>query len=229
MSTQKKIRQVLVTGAAGALGQEVAKVFLSCGDQVIGTYVGDFPQYTDSPPLSQVRWIKLDLSNSTQVRQVMSDLDIDVCIHCAGGFRFSHTDQLTDQDFEFLLNANLKSAFYIARELIPQMKKKNDGKLIFISSKSTLQPGPGMAAYCATKAGINCLVQALAEEVKMYNIHVNAVLPTIIDTPTNRKDMPQANFSSWVKTEELADLIYDLTSEKRKAIHGALVPVSGRL
>ncbi len=229
MSTQKKSRRVLITGAAGVLGQKVCEVFLNHGDQVIGTYIDALPQDMSPQTQAQIHWLKLDVSDSAQVRRTLEGLDVDVCIHCAGGFRFSYVDQLSDQDFDFLLNSNLKSSFYIARELIPVMKKKNYGRLLLISSKSTLNPGAGMAAYCATKSAINSLVQSLADEVKKYDIQVNAVLPTIIDTPTNRKDMPQAEFSTWVKPEELADVIYDLTTEKRKAIHGALIPISGRV
>ena len=229
MMKSQSQRRVLVTGAAGALGQKVCEEFLKKGDAVIGTFLDaqSLPPHLMSK--NQIEWLSVNLSHPHELHQKLKNLNIDVLVHCAGGFRFSMVDQLSDQDFDFLIDSNLKSSFYLVRELLPQMKEKNYGRLVFISSKSTFHPPAGMAAYCASKAAINALVLSLAEEVKKFNIQVNAFLPTVIDTPANRMDMPQSDFSSWVNPSELAEMIYEMTTERRKSIHGALIPVAGRV
>jgi NAD(P)-dependent dehydrogenase (short-subunit alcohol dehydrogenase family) len=138
-------------------------------------------------------------------------------------------DQISDADIDFLINANLKSGLVLARELLPGMKKKNFGRMVFVSARATMAPGVGVGAYAASKAGLNMLVGSIAEETKEFDINVNAVLPTIIDTPINRSDMPGSDFSKWVKPEEISEIVYSLTSPWGKPIHGALIPVAGRL
>jgi NAD(P)-dependent dehydrogenase (short-subunit alcohol dehydrogenase family) len=229
-------KKVLVTGAQGALGSEIVEKYLSAGCKVFGTY---FTQSKEVPVAREsLEWINVDLTDSRWVRTVFGGLGqggsssastYDAWIHCAGGFRFSTVDQLSDEDLDFLLNLNLRSAFYLARELVPGMKKKNFGRIVFISSRVTLGAGVGMAAYAASKAGLNALTAALAEEVKAFDITVNSVLPTVIDTPVNRKDMPKEDFSKWVSPAQLADIIFSLTAPWGKSIHGALIPVSGRV
>jgi NAD(P)-dependent dehydrogenase (short-subunit alcohol dehydrogenase family) len=150
-------------------------------------------------------------------------------VHCAGGFRYAPIDQLEDKDLQFLIDANLRSSFYLVRALLPEMKKKNFGRLVLISSKSTLQAPAGLSAYAASKVGLNALVSAVAEEVKSFDININAVMPTVIDTPANRRDMPKADFSSWVSPAQLAEIIFSLTQPWGKPIHGALIPVAGRV
>jgi NAD(P)-dependent dehydrogenase (short-subunit alcohol dehydrogenase family) len=176
----------------------------------------------------------MDLGDSASVHQTADDLahrgiQIDALVHCAGGFRFAMADETSDDDLDFLLGSNLRSAFLLLREFLPGMKKRNFGRLVFVSARATFSSTAGMAAYSASKAGLNMLVSSLAEEVKRQDINVNAVLPTVLDTPANRKDMPQADFSTWVAPSALADIIYSLTQPWGQPIHGALIPVAGRI
>ena len=219
---------VLITGAEGALGSVVRKRFATSGFKVIGTY---HPSLAIPPPEeASTRWVKVDLSSPTDVRAALSSLDgIDVLVHCAGGFRYATIETTTDQDLDFLLDSNLRSSFLLLRELIPAMKKRNFGRIVLISAKATLHPPAGMSAYCAAKAGINALVSSVAEELKTFDININAVMPTIIDTPANRRDMPKANYASWVSPSELAEVIFSLTQPLSKPVHGTLIPVSGRV
>jgi NAD(P)-dependent dehydrogenase (short-subunit alcohol dehydrogenase family) len=223
-------KRILVTGAQGVLGSQIVDKYLSAGWKVFGTY---FTQSKEVPAAREsLEWINVDLTDSRWVTTAFAGTEhnsFDAWIHCAGGFRFSTVENTTDEDLNFLLNLNLKSAFYLARELVPAMKKKNYGRIVFISSRATLGAGVGMAAYAASKAGLNALTAALAEEVKSFDININSVLPTVIDTPTNRKDMPNEDFSKWVTPEQLAEIIWSLTTSWGKPIHGALIPVSGRL
>jgi NAD(P)-dependent dehydrogenase (short-subunit alcohol dehydrogenase family) len=222
-------RCVLVTGAQGALGGHVARRFQKAGVKVIGLDHKSDPAVERS--LEGVRWLRANLADPAEVKSALAPVagEVDALVHCAGGFRFSHVAQLTDADFSFLIDANLKSSFHLARELLPGMVQRGYGRLLFVSARATLQPGGGMGAYAATKAGINALVAVLAEETRKTGVNVNAVLPSIIDTPANRKDMPGADPAGWVKPEQLAEILFSLTQPYGDALHGALIPVSGRV
>lgn len=220
-------KKVLVTGASGELGKAVVRKYVEQGYPVYGISHEDIGPFSAEMP--EVKWIKADLTRSESVKNALKGLSFDILIHCVGGFRFARADQISDADLDFLLNANLKSAFLVVRQLIPQMIENNFGRIVLISAKASLNPPAGMSAYAATKAGINALTVALAEEVKAYDITVNSILPSIIDTPLNRKDMPKANFESWVTPNELAEIISSLTSKGGRTVHGALIPVAGRV
>ena len=223
----KNSKNVLITGAQGALGSWVVEKFLNEGWSVTGTY---FPSFQETCQVcSEVEWLKVDLADPQSVRGAFSAHSFDALVHCAGGFRYAASDQISDADLDFLINTNLKSAFYLVREILPGMKQRNYGRIVFVSARATLQPAAGLSAYAASKAGLNMLTASLAEEVKSFDININAVLPSIIDTPANRRDMPHSDFSKWVSPEELAEVILTLTSPKGRPIHGALVPVSGRV
>jgi NAD(P)-dependent dehydrogenase (short-subunit alcohol dehydrogenase family) len=103
------------------------------------------------------------------------------------------------------------------------------GRIINVGAAATAKAGAGMGAYTASKAGVAKLTEALAEELKDQAVTVNAVLPSIIDTPANRADMPSADFTRWVAPAALADVILFLASDAARAITGALIPVSGRV
>jgi NAD(P)-dependent dehydrogenase (short-subunit alcohol dehydrogenase family) len=130
---------------------------------------------------------------------------------------------------DFLVRANLLSTIHLLRAIVPVMKTRGFGRIVLVGAKATLSPGAGMGVYLATKAGINQLVQSVAEELKPADITINAVMPSMIDTPANRKAMPEADYGKWVAREELAGIIFGLTQPGSRAIHGALIPVSGRL
>jgi NAD(P)-dependent dehydrogenase (short-subunit alcohol dehydrogenase family) len=127
-----------------------------------------------------------------------------------------------------MMNINLKSTFLCSKAVLPQMIKQNYGKIINISSRPALKGSAGVGAYAASKAGVLNLTETIAEEVKDYDINVNAILPSTIDTPANRKAMPDADFSKWVKPEEIARVIIFLSSDESKPISGAGIPVYGK-
>jgi NAD(P)-dependent dehydrogenase (short-subunit alcohol dehydrogenase family) len=218
--------KVLVTGAEGALGSAVTERFLRGGATVFATYFRDKPK----DAASAIQWVQSNLSDANKVRATIQEIGaIDALVHCAGGFRWAHAGQVSAEDLDFLIDTNLRSAFHLVKEVLPGMKARGFGRIVFVSSKQTLQPSVGMAAYAASKAGINMLTLALAEEVKSFDINVNAVLPTIIDTPANRSAMPGADFKSWVPREQLAEIIFSLTQPQTQSVNGALIPVSGRV
>lgn len=217
---------IFVTGAAGALGSAVTKRFLEAGCQVVASF-----HRRAGEALPGLQWVQADLGNPASVRALGPRIrGADAWIHCAGGFRWTPAEKSTDDDLDFLIDANLRSALLLSREILPGMKERGFGRIVFVGSRATLQPpGAGMGPYAATKAGLNQLTLALAEEVRAQDINVNAVLPTVIDTPTNRKDMPEADASAWVPPSQLAEIIFSLTQPWGKPIHGALIPVAGRL
>ena len=154
---------------------------------------------------------------------------IDALVNCAGGYRWSQIDEVSDEDLDFLVGANLRSGLLMVREVVAGMKERGFGRIVLMSSKSTLGPGEGEGPYASTKAGLNALTRAVADEVKSHDVTINAVLPSIIDTEQNRQAMPDADYSGWVKREQIAEIIYRLTQPFGDPINGALLPVAGRV
>ena len=225
-------KNVLITGAEGALGSVVLRKFASAGVTAIGTYLK--APHPEIPESERVKWVKMDVTQAKSVQDGIKALaargiEIDGLVHCAGGFRYLSFEKTSDEDLDFLFNTNLRSAFLLIREVLGGMKKQGFGRIVLISSKSTLNAASGLAAYSAAKSGLNMIVSSLADEVRAFDINVNAVMPTVIDTAANRKDMPTADFATWVKPQELAEIIFSLTQPWGKPIHGALIPVAGRV
>lgn len=227
------LNRVIVTGARGALGTKVVEQFVEAGCTVIGAdLVVEEEEITSDPDHHRLHWVKLDATRSADARRVCAGVvdkfgAIDGLVHCAGGFRFAHADAIADEDVDFLINANLRSSILMLRECLTDMKENGFGRIILVSSAATVRPDGGVSTYAATKAGLNALVESIAEEVKESNINVNAILPSVIDTSANRDDMPDANFAKWVATTELANIIFALTQPLMKSVRGALIPVTG--
>jgi NAD(P)-dependent dehydrogenase (short-subunit alcohol dehydrogenase family) len=124
---------------------------------------------------------------------------------------------------------NLRTAVNASQAALPHLLASNDGRIVNVGAGAAAKAGAGMGAYAASKAGVAKLTEALAEELKDRAVTVNAVLPSIIDTAPNRADMPKADFSRWVKPEQIAELIVFLLSDHARAITGALIPIAGRV
>ena len=151
-------------------------------------------------------------------------------INIAGGFRWEKIAEGRIDTWDFLYTVNLKTAVNACQAVLPYLRKAKSGRIVNIGAAAAAKPAAaGMGPYAASKAGVLKLTESLADEVKNEGITVNAILPTIIDTPANRKDMADADFSKWVKPEEIASLIEFLLSEKASAITGANIPIAGRV
>lgn len=231
-----KLENVVITGAAGALGGTLTERFLEEGCTVAGVDLGihESPGVVEDPEHDRLRWVDIDLSNPAEVERGVSQIEealgsIDGVVNCAGGFRWTPMDEASDEDIDFLIDANLRSALYMVRAVLPTMKEQGFGRIVLISSKSTLNPGKGEGPYAATKAALNALTESVAAEVKQSDVTINAVLPSVIDTPANRQEMADADFDRWVKREQLADIIFNLTQKLGDPINGALLPVAGRM
>ena len=232
MSEVKK--RVVITGAVGALGAGVARAFASAG-----AHLALIDRAADSKDLLETlegqHFFKggVDLADPTQAQAAMDAASanlggIDVLVNIAGGFRWETLAAGKLETWDFLYTINLKTAVCACKAALPHLPAQQ-GRIINVGAASTAKAGMGMGAYTASKAGVAKLTEALAEELKDQGITVNAVLPSIIDTPANRAEMPKADFTRWVTTAALADIILFLASDAARAITGASIPVLGRV
>jgi len=155
---------------------------------------------------------------------------LDALVNVAGTFRWESLEQGSLDTWDLLYRVNLRSAVSTSRAALPHLIKRGGGRIVNIGAGAAVaKAGAGMGAYTASKSGVLKLTEALAEEVKDRGITVNAILPSIIDTPANRADMPKADFSRWVAPRDIANVIVFLLSDQARAVTGALIPVSGRV
>ena len=218
-------RVVLVTGAAGALGRAVVEHFSDNGATIAQLDVVGIEnsQYAAICDLTDSK------SCTKAVTAIVKSLgEIDVLANIAGGFTMGESvHETSDDTWDFMLGLNAKSVLNMARAVVPVMLPRQSGKIINIGARAGLRGAPNMAAYSASKSVVMRLTESLAEELKGKGINVNAILPSIIDTDRNRKDMPNADFSRWVSPEAIARVVAFLASSAADPIHGALIPVEG--
>ncbi len=226
-----KDKVILVTGANGGLGTYVTQVFLDAGATVIGTsrkiQQSDFknPNFTALPAEISTRE-----GAKVLVDQVVARCGkLDVLAHTVGGFAGGQSIADTDDaTFLRMFDLNLGSVFHILRAAIPSLRQTGNGRIIAIGSRSALEPGVGVGAYSSSKAAMVSLIRTVALENKDAGVRANVILPGTIDTPANRKSIPNADFSKWVQPAAVASLIAWLTSDAGKDINGAVIPVYGR-
>ncbi len=234
-STFPRRRSVVVTGAFGNLGIAVARSFREQGAAVALLDRGQPPARVAAEfpaPHSVLGGVDLTLaiSTGTAMETVRTTLGaIDVLVNIAGGFQWQTLEQGNIEGWDAMFASNLKTAVVSTKAALPQLLASPAGRIINVGAGAAARPaGTGMGAYTASKAGVHKLTESLAEELKDRGVTVNAVLPGIIDTPRNRADLPNADFSRWVRPEAIASVIAFLASEEASAVTGALVPVYGR-
>ena len=230
-------RVVLITGGSGALGSEVSLAFLKSNAVAAITHHGDKEilqlQSKLGDLMKNVLLIKADVSDEQQITKIVSDVvkkygGIDVLVNVVGGYLGGKkVIEMTEKEWDLMMNINLKTAFLISKHVVEQMVKQGSGKVIHVAARLGLKGIGGNSAYGASKSGLIRLVESLSDEVKDKSINVNCIMPSIIDTDANRKDMPTADFSKWVKPSEIARVMLFLASEDSRSIHGAAIPVYG--
>ena len=223
-------KHVVVTGGTGALGTAVVGGLLAAGAACTIPYRHEaeaqrFPHKDNA----NVKLIAVtNLTDEAAVAKVYAGLDLWASIHIAGGFA---PGKLAESDKAALMaqiDGNLVSCFLCCRAALGAMKA--GGRIVNVASRQALEPrsGAGMTAYTIAKSGVATLTIALAEEAAKDGILINAVAPSIMDTPANRKAMPKADFDAWPKVEDVAATILFLASPENRVTRGAVVPVYGK-
>jgi NAD(P)-dependent dehydrogenase (short-subunit alcohol dehydrogenase family) len=221
----------VVTGASGGLGTSVVAALVDEGATVIG-----IARKIESGPGKQGHFeaVAADLSRSDSAAKIIDDIvarfgRIDLLAHLVGGFAGGKTvAEMDDATFQNMLDVNLNSAFHVLRATIPHMRRARAGRIVTIGSRAAESPGAGVGAYSASKAALVSLTRTVAIENKDAGITANVILPGTMDTPLNRKFMPDADFSTWVQPSSVASLIVWFASEAGRDVTAAAVPVYGK-
>jgi len=227
----------LVAGGTGGLGGAVSLAFLEEGAKVVATYrkEQEFAALKSAAGANasalegQLVDITDELATAKFVANVVSrhgrlDAVVNAIGGYAGGIKLWDLDTKT---VDAMFSLNLRSGYSLARAVLPPMLKQRYGSIVNVAAKAAVDHGAGAAAYAASKAAAVALMDSLAADSKGTGIRVNSILPSIIDTPINRQAMPGADFASWPKPQDIAQVILFLCSDAAKTIHGAAIPVYG--
>jgi NAD(P)-dependent dehydrogenase (short-subunit alcohol dehydrogenase family) len=225
---------ILVTGASGNLGGVVAERAVAAGAQVAVTdRAVENLKARFSPSNSMALFPGVELADAASCADYVEKTvarfgRVDGLISTVGGFAFSNVSDDSYATWERMLTMNVKTAFHVSQAVLPAMKANGSGSIVLTGATAALKAPGGVSAYAASKSGVMRLAESLADEVKGEGIRVNAVMPSLIDTPENRAAMPDANRNLWVSPEEIADVMLFLVSDAARAVTGALIPVTGK-
>ena len=223
-------RIVLITGAKGGLGSFITQAFLGTGATVVGASrsiaPADFPEANFVPLCGD--FTKAASANDA-IRSVATRFGgLDVLVHVMGGFAGGRTIAETDDaTWEQMRDLNLSSAFYTFRAAIPHLRKSGSGRIVAIGSLAAGEPHAGLGAYVTFKSALTMLVRTVALENQEAGLTANVVLPGTMDTPSNRKSMPDADFSKWLQPKNVAELVLGLSDMRARHLSGVVVPIEG--
>jgi NAD(P)-dependent dehydrogenase (short-subunit alcohol dehydrogenase family) len=227
--SQLQGKRIVVTGAFGALGSAVVEAARAAGARVAA-----IDRSAEAPPALAAASTHggVDLGDAAAATAVFERIGtafggIDALVNVAGTFRWETVEGGSLDTWDLLYAVNLRTAVAASRAALPLFG--GGGRIVNIGAAAAARAGAGMGAYAASKAGVARLTEALADELKDRAITVNAVLPSIIDTPQNRAEMPDADFARWVAPADLAAVIVFLLSDAARAVTGASIPVTGRV
>jgi NAD(P)-dependent dehydrogenase (short-subunit alcohol dehydrogenase family) len=223
---------VLITGAAGHLGRALTDHFLAQGAQLVlldrqAPTGGSAPLEPDSVLFSMA-----DLLDREQVRRAVAQGEarfgkLDAVCHLAGGFAMGEAvHETSDRTWDHLMDLNARTLIHVAAAVVPLLERRG-GSLVTVGASAAMHGAARQGAYSASKSALVRLTESMSDELKRRGVRVNCVLPSIIDTPDNRRAMPDADWTGWVAPQAIADVIGFLCSEAARAVHGACVPVSG--
>lgn len=221
---------IVITGGHGVLGSAVAGAAREAGWSIA---VIDHADKGDLAGAA-LTLCGVDLTDAAQADRAMTAVAerlgrIDALLNIAGGFVWQTTEDGDPVAWGRMHALNLTTALNACRAALPWLKQAPEGRIVNVGAAGTVKAAAGMGAYAASKAGVHRLTEALAEELKDTAVTVNAVLPSIIDTPANRAAMGEANADKWVKAQDLAAVMLFLASPAARAVTGALIPVMGRV
>ncbi len=222
-------RVIAITGGHGVLGRAVVEAALADGLKVaVIDHASGVPVAAGVLELGGV-----DLTDAAAAAKAVDAVAsqfgrLDALLNIAGGFVWQTTDD-ADPAWGKMFALNLTTALNASRAALPHLKRSDEGRIVNVGANGALRSAAGMGAYAASKSGVHRLTESLAEELKATSVTVNAVLPSILDTDQNRKDMPDADPAKWVRPSDLARVMLFLASPESRAITGALIPVTGRV
>lgn len=232
-------RTVLVAGGTGGLGRAVTLAFLKEGARVTVTYRNEAEwsalRAAAGRDASALAGRSTDVTDEAAVAALLAEIvadsrRLDVLVNAVGGYSGGPKAWETDsRSFEQMLALNLRSPWVLARAAAPVMLKQGSGVILNVAGKAAVDHAAGAAAYAASKAAAVALLDSLAADLQGSGVRVNSILPSIIDTESNRKAMPRADFARWPKPEDIARVILFLCSDAARVIHGASIPVYGNL
>jgi NAD(P)-dependent dehydrogenase (short-subunit alcohol dehydrogenase family) len=230
-------RIAIVTGGTGALGRAVTLDLLAAGALVAVTYIAEEEwtalRASATGSGESLYGANVDLTDSAAVSAFVGDVAArwgrtDFLVAIAGGFAAGKSFEADDKTWDHMFELNLRSLVNCARAVVPRMVEQNFGRIVTISSGAILRGGgAGIAPYAIAKGAVRQFSEILADEVKAYDIHVHCLMPGTMDTPANRRSMPNADFSKWVKTEDVARVIRFLLSNDARAVRSVVVPALG--
>lgn len=234
MATEPRV--TIVTGGTGALGVSVCAALLASGGRVHVTYVEEperehfaarFAEHAARTTLHRV-----DVTAEHEVialfdAVIAAETRVDGLACIAGGFAMASIEDTTVATFDSQLALNLRSVFLAAREAVRRMRPRGHGRIVTVGTRAAVALPAQMSAYASSKAAVLALVGVLAAELRGTDITANSVLPGTMDTPANRKSMPDADFNAWAKTEDVARVIAFLLSAESGVTSGAHIPVYG--
>jgi NAD(P)-dependent dehydrogenase (short-subunit alcohol dehydrogenase family) len=230
-------KTILVAGGTGGLGRAVSLAFLEARAHVAATYrkADEYRALEEAAGAARVRLSghEVDVTDESAARGLGDAIlagrgRLDALINTVGGWTGGR--KLWEADagaFDAMLTVNLRAGVALCRAIVPLMVRQGSGAVVNVASRSGVAPGPGEAAYAASKAAAVAMIASLAEDLKGSGVRANSVLPSIIDTDANRRAMPKADFAKWPKAEDIARVILFLCSEDARLVHGAAIPVYG--
>ncbi len=230
-------RVAVVTGGTGALGRAIVMDLLKAGARVHIPYFSenewDSLAKDAAAAGTQLSGSKIDLTDSKAVERWFGEVTasegrLDFLLTIAGGFAAGKSYETDDATWKRMFDMNLRSVILPLRHAVPEMIRRNFGRIVTVSSGAILRGGgAGVAAYAVSKGAVRQLTEILADEVRDYDIRVHSIMPGTMDTPANRKAMPKADFSKWVKLEDVARVVHFLLSDDSRAVRSVAVPVLG--
>lgn len=222
------LRTVVVTGGFGILGSAVAAAFAAAGDRVARI---DYAPASGEALPGGMDIGGVDLTDFAAAQKAVADIvaatgSIDILINVAGGFIWETLADGGSATWQRMFAMNAVTCVNMTKAALPELEKAAKARIVNIGAGGAVMAAAGMGSYAASKSAVHKLTESLAAELSGKDITVNAILPSIIDTPTNRADMPDADFSQWVQPAAIADVILFLASAQARAITGALIPVT---
>ncbi len=219
-------RGILITGATGGLGGAVTRAFVEAGYPVAATYT-DPERWEGLGDLrDEVLGLEADLLDARAVEEAARRAaerlgGLHALVNLVGGFAMGSLARTSEETWDRMMDLNLKSAFLATRAALEHVP--DGGRIVNVGTAAVANKAPGLSAYVASKGGLMTLTRSLAKELKARRITANAVLPTVLDTPANRRAMPNADRSSWLLPEEVAEVILFLVSEGGSIVTGNLI------